>query len=61
MEELDDVLGKTSFVEGGHDLFSDGWCLRRRLDDDTVAGEKGGNNRVDKSEVRVLKMNELSA
>ncbi|KAH0294646.1 hypothetical protein KCU62_g241, partial [Aureobasidium sp. EXF-3399] len=58
VEKLDDVLGKTSFVKGSHDLFSDGWCLRRRLDDDTVAGEESGNDRVDKSEVRVLEMRE---
>lgn len=44
MEVLNDVLGKTSFVEGRNDLFGNGWCLWGRLDDDSVAREKGGNN-----------------
>jgi hypothetical protein len=44
VEELNDVFGKASFVKGRDDLFGDGRCLRRGLDNDTVAGEKSGND-----------------
>jgi hypothetical protein len=61
VEELNDVLGKASFVEGRNDLFGNCWCLRRRLDDDTVTREKGGDDRVDEGKVWVLETDERSA
>jgi hypothetical protein len=54
VEVLNDVLGKASFVKGRNDLFGDCWCLWRRLDDDTVAREKSGDDRVDEGKVWVL-------
>ena len=61
MEELNDVLGKASLIESSYDLFGDGRCLWRRFDDDAVAREKSGDDRVDKSKVWVLEMDKWSA
>jgi hypothetical protein len=57
VKELDDVLGEARLVKGRNDLFGNRRCLRRRLDDYTVAREKSGNDGVDKSKIWVLKVN----
>ena len=54
MEVLKHAMRQASLGKGLGHLLDDGGCLRGWLEDNRVAGEKSGNQRIDQDEIGVL-------
>lgn len=54
MEVLNDILWQPCFKKGGGNLFHNSRGLGRRLQNNRIASQDGGNQTVDQDEIGIL-------